>query len=166
MQTQLWSPLPSDSGQLMSFQGENGLTGKREIHRGQPNHSQLRKIPPPQMVRGWACSVLALSPRCPLIAIIYLPAVNTLLRFNVTSGLILCCPQLSQHLYCIELSTKRDEWLSGRYQDSKVEQSCKQAERQLGMLSTKQAAWDSGQERERRWSLKRATAKLVLNSCT
>ena len=38
--------------------------------------------------------------------------------------------------------------LSGRYQDSKVEESCKQAERQLGMMSAKWAAWDSGQERD------------------
>lgn len=34
------------------------------------------------------------------------------LRFNVTPVLILCCPQLSSCPYCIDLSSKRDEWLS------------------------------------------------------
>lgn len=51
-------------------------------------------------------------------------------------------------MYFIELSTERDEWPSERYQHSKVEESCKQAERQLEMLSTKWAAWGSGQECE------------------
>lgn len=117
------------------------------------------------MAQGRACAALPLSPRCPLVATIYLPAVNTPLRFNVMPGLILCCPQLSWHAYCIKLSTKRDE-MSGLLEGISTV-------RWRNPVSKRRGSWKCCQPSgllgtvvrnvRGRWSLKCTIAKLVLN---
>lgn len=142
VQTQPQSPLPSDNGQLVLFWGENGWTYRIEIHGGKPNHSWLRKVPPPQIAHSWSCCIFALSPKWPLVATVYLPTANTHLIFNVTCGLILCCPQVSWCLYCIELNTKRDEWLSRTYEGSRVVDESGNAVNQVGFLAQWSGTWE------------------------